>query len=97
LLQKIDPFLCGIITVQVIAVSQVSTAHKDAVSSLLQAKQHMVEGYAAAAHDPNNPYITRVLKPTDPGQVSSCVSSPSTQETDYFGLKILFCHIYLPL
>jgi hypothetical protein len=40
--EKTDPFICCIITIQVMTVPQMSPAHKDAVHALLKSEQDMV-------------------------------------------------------
>ncbi len=71
-----DPFFRGIITIQVIAFTQVSAADEHPVDSTLKCKQNMVRRNGTTAHYPDGTYIRRVLQTTDPSQVSSGVRSP---------------------
>lgn len=96
LLKEADALPCGVITVQVIAVPDVSAAHQQAVNTLLEGEQHVVHGDASAAHNPHNPNVGGILKPTDPGQVSSGVGSPGAEETEDLGLEIDLAHDKLP-
>ena len=96
LLEEANAFAGGVITVQVIAVPDVSAAHEQAVHPLLECEQHMVHGDASAAHNPHNPNVGGILEPTDPGQVSSGVGSPGAEETKDLGLEIGLAHDTLP-
>jgi hypothetical protein len=96
LLQEANAFPGGVITVQVIAVPDVSAAHEQAVHPFLEGEQHVVHGDASAAHHPHNTDVGGILKPTDPGQVSSGVGSPGAEETKDLGLEIGLAHDKLP-
>jgi hypothetical protein len=102
LFQKSHPFLGGVITVQVMAFSKVSSAHKDAVHPLLKCSQDMVRRHARRTHDPNHPHVRGILQPTDPSQVSSSVHSPRADKTNDLRLKfahflILLTQVHRPL
>jgi hypothetical protein len=55
--QKFDPSICRVITIQVMAVPQVSPTHKYTVCSLLKGKQDVVRGNAGRTHHPYDPDI----------------------------------------
>ncbi len=93
LLQKLHSLFGRIITVQVMAVSEVSPTDVDTVYALLKRPQDMVRGYARGTHHSDDPDIRRVLHTTDPSQVSSGVCSPGTEKTQYLGFKPAFTHI----
>ena len=90
--EEADPLAGGVITVQVIAVPDVSAAHEQAVHPLLEGEQHVVHGDAATAHNPHNANVGGILKPTDPGQVSSGVGSPGAEKAEDLGLEICLAH-----
>jgi len=90
--EEADPFSGGVITIQVIAVPDVSTAHEQPVHPLLESEQHVVHGDAATAHNPHDPDVCGILKPTDPGQVSSGIGSPSAEKAKHLGLEIGLAH-----
>jgi hypothetical protein len=81
-----------LITVQVIAFTDVSAADKDAVHPLLECEQDVMGGDTATAHDPNHTDVGRVLQTTDPSQVSSGIRSPGAEEADDFRFEILGAH-----
>jgi len=91
-LEEADAFSGGVITVQVIAVTDVSATHQQAVHSLLEGEQHVVHGYASAAHNPHNPDVGGILEPTDPSQVSSGIGSPGAEKTKHLRLEIVLAH-----
>jgi len=74
--EKTNSFVCGVITVQVMAVTQVSPTHKHAVHPLLEGPQDVVGRHAGRAHHPNGSNVCGILQSTDPSQVSSGVCSP---------------------
>ena len=75
-LEHRDSFLRGIITIQVIAFTEVSAADEHTVDSTLKCKQYMVRRNGTTAHYPDGANVRRVLQTTDPSQVSSGVCSP---------------------
>ena len=91
--QDRHPFLSGIITVQVIAFTLMSPAHKNAVRPLLKRFEHVMGGYAPGACDPDDTHIGRVLHTTDPSQVSSGIRSPVAQECDDKRFELRVAHI----
>ena len=78
LFHELYPFSCSYITIQVMTVSLVSPAHKDAVHTLLKSQEDMVGRNTGRTHDPNHADVGRVLQTTDPSQVSSGICSPRT-------------------
>jgi hypothetical protein len=87
LLQKPYPLVRRVITIQVMAVTEVSAADENAVHALLEGAQQVVRGHAGRAHHPHHAHVARVLQTTDPSQVSSSVRSPGAQKTNDLGLK----------
>lgn len=60
-LQNGDALLGGIITIQVIAFTQVSAADEHPVDSPLKSEQNMMRRHAPTTHYPNGTNIRRVL------------------------------------
>jgi hypothetical protein len=77
------------------AVADVSAAHQDAVSPLLERLKYEVGGNPARAHHPDDPDIGRVLDTTHSGQVRAGVSAPVTAKSDYSRLEIRTHFIFL--
>jgi len=95
-LQNRHTLLGGIITVQVIAFTEVSSPDKDPVHPLLESKQNMMRRHTPTAHYPDSPNIRRVLQTTDPSQVSSGVCSPCTQKAYNFRFENVVTHRSVP-
>jgi len=55
--EKSDPPICRVITIQVMAVPQVSPTHKHTVCALLEGEQDVVRGNAGGTHHPHDPDI----------------------------------------
>ena len=55
--EKSHPPICRIITIQVMAVPQVSPTHKYTVRTLLKGKQDMVRGNTGGTHHPHDPNV----------------------------------------
>jgi len=70
-----------LITFQVMAFTQVSTNHQNAVGSSLQCVDDEVGSHHTGAHHPDHPQVRGILQTTDPSQVSSSVCSPRAQES----------------
>ena len=92
LLEKLNPLICRVITVQVMAFTQISPAHKNTIHSLLKSKKDMMRRHTCRTHYPHSPDIRGVLQPTDPSQVSSSVCSPCAQEAYNFWFVIGIVH-----
>ncbi len=67
ILQKSRPLDCHVITVQVMAVADVSPTHQDTVGPTLKGPQYVVRRYGSRTHDPNGPDIGGVLQPANTG------------------------------
>jgi NAD-dependent oxidoreductase involved in siderophore biosynthesis len=78
--EKLNSLICRVITVQVMAFTQVSPTHENTIHSLLKSKEDMMRRHTCRTHYPHGPDIRGVLQPTDPSQVSSGVCSPCAQE-----------------
>ena len=86
-----DSFGCHVITVQVMAIADVSAAHKNAVSTFLESLENVVRRYGGRAHHPNVTDVGRVLQPTDSRQVSPGISAPVAEKRQNFRFES--CHI----
>jgi hypothetical protein len=75
-LHKGDPFGCHVITVQVMAIADMSPAHQHAVSPALQCSQNKMGRNAGRAHHAHRPHIDRVGQPVDAGQVGCPIGAP---------------------
>jgi hypothetical protein len=73
------------------AVAEVSPTHENTVGALLKGFENKIRGDAPGTHYPNHPDIRRVLQPTDPGQISTGVSTPVAAKGNNFGFKYV-CH-----
>jgi len=71
-----------VITIQVMAVTDVSPAHKDAVSAFLESLQDLVRPNGSRTEGPNGPQVGRILQAAHPGKVCTRVRAPVTQESD---------------
>ncbi len=74
------------------AVSDVSTAYKDAVRAFLKSFQYLVRSHRCGTQSPDGPHIWRILKSTDSGKISAGVCAPIAQKTKDYRFK-LFRHI----
>jgi len=82
-------FLFGLdITIQVMAVADVSAGDEDAVSPVLEGVNDVDRVDPAAAHNPNRPEVLRILQPGDAGQISSGISAPVAEESQDLGFEL---------
>jgi hypothetical protein len=79
---------------QIMAIANMAASDKNTVQPFLKGFQDVMGGYGPGTHDPNGPYIGRVLQPADPCQVSCGIGSPGAQKAENFGFKMLG-HNYL--
>jgi hypothetical protein len=77
------------ITVQVMAVAEVSAEHEDGVEPTAQTLQHEDGIHPPGAHGQYRPHIGRILAPGDAGQVGRGVGTPFTQESQNLGFEPL--------
>jgi hypothetical protein len=94
-LEKGHPFDRHIITVQVMAVSDVSPPNQHTVRTVLKCSQHMMRGYGGRTHHPYRSYIRGVLEPAHTGQIGCAVGAPVAHKGYNFRLKMIFSHLYL--
>ena len=66
-----DAFDGHVITIQVMAVADMSAAHQHPVGALLERLEDMVGGDRARAHDPDGSDVGRIAQAADAGQVGS--------------------------
>jgi hypothetical protein len=84
-----DYFLFSLdITFQVMAVTEMSPGHQDAVTPLLEGLDDECRVDPAGAHDPYGPQVGWILQPRNTGQVSTGICAPVAQERYDFRLKI---------
>jgi hypothetical protein len=84
-----------VITVQVMAVADMSPAHKDRVGTALERPQNVVRRDGGRAHDSDGPDIGRVLQAADTRKVGCAVSAPVAHKRDYLRLKNILFHLAL--
>jgi len=65
-----------VITVPVMAFTQVSAAYKDAVGPADKTIHEKDRVYSAGAHHPDDPDMGRILKPRHPSCVSRRIAAP---------------------
>ena len=83
-----------VITRPVLAFTEVSTTHKDAISPI-DKPIHEEDGiYAARAHHPDDPDVGRILKTGHPSRISRCIATPMAKEAEDFRFKCI--HTYSP-
>jgi hypothetical protein len=80
------------ITFQVMAVTEMSPGHQDAVGPLSQGPYDEHRVYAARAHHPYRPHVGRVLQPGHPCQIRSGIGAPVAQKRYDFWFE--FCHTF---
>ena len=86
-----DSFSCHVITVQVMAIANVSAAYKNAVSTLLESLENVVRGYSGRAHHPDVTDVGRVLQTADSRQIRPGISAPVAEKRQNFRFEC--CHI----
>jgi len=79
--------LAFLITSQVMAVTDVSAGDHDPVSPRFKRVQQKTVIHSPGAHQPDEPYVGRVLHSRNPGQVGPGISTPVTQKRDDLGFK----------
>ena len=84
------------ITVQVMAVSNMSAANQNPVGIALKRPQDMMGRDGCRAHDADGPYIGWILHPAHSGQVGSAIGAPVTHKSDYFRFKFFYFHRTTP-
>ena len=70
-----------VITVQVMAFTQVSAHDDHAVSPALECFDHQVGVHHARAHDPHGAHVGRILQARDAGQVPTGIGAPVAQKS----------------
>jgi hypothetical protein len=94
-LNKCYPFDGHVITIQVMAVTDVSPAYQNTIGTTLQGAQNMMCGNRCRAHDPYRTDVGGIRHPADTGQVRSTVRTPVAQKGDYFRFKSFITHCFL--
>jgi len=95
-LEEADPLQSDVITVQVMAVAQVSAAHQDAVGAALKRPQNVMRGYGGRTHDANGPDVNRVTQSAHPGKVRRPVGAPVAKKGHDPGFETAFFHLDSP-
>ena len=91
-LKKGDPLDGHVITIQVMAIADVSPSHQDPVRSALKRSQEVMRRYGGGTHDPYGPEVGGVLKPAHPCQIRCTVSTPVAEKGQDSGFKR--SHVY---
>jgi hypothetical protein len=94
-LKKGDSLDRHVITIQVMAIPDVSPSHQDPVCSALKCSQDVVRRDGGGTHDPDGSEIDRVLKPAHPCQIRCTVSAPVAEKGEDSGFKTVFRHFSL--
>lgn len=92
-LQESDPFDGHVITIQVMAVTDVSPAHQHTVRTTLKCSQNMMGRYGSGAHHTDGAHIGWVLEAADPCEVGCAIRTPVTKKCQYFGLENFRFHV----
>jgi len=92
-LKKGDPLDGHVITIQVMAIPDVSPSHQDPVCSALKSPQHVVRRDRSRAHDPDGPEVHRVLKAAHPCQIRRTIRAPVAEKGEDSGFKAILCHL----
>jgi hypothetical protein len=76
------------ITVQVMTFPKMSAENHYAISPLSEGIYHKFGMDHAGTHDPNDPYIVRILHPRSSGKVCRGIGAPVAAEGNNFRFKI---------
>jgi hypothetical protein len=76
------------ITLQVMAITQMSPGHEHAVTAFFERLNDKRRFNPSGAHDPYDSYIVRILQPGNTGQIGAGVCTPIAQKSSYFRFKI---------
>jgi hypothetical protein len=81
-----------VITRPVMAFTEVSPTHKDAISPI-DKSIHQENGiYPAGAHHPDHPDMVGVLKPGHPSRIRRCIATPMAKEAKNLWFIDISCH-----
>jgi hypothetical protein len=80
LLHHSDALGGHVITVQVMAVADVSAAHKDPIRALLEGLEDVMRRDGGGAHDANVPDVGRILESAYAGEVRPGIGAPIAEE-----------------
>ncbi len=75
----IDDF---VITGPVMALTEVSPTHKDAIRSIDKTIHEEDWVNTAGAHNPDYPHVGRILKPCHSCSIGRCIAAPVAEETE---------------
>jgi hypothetical protein len=92
-LKKGDPLDGHVITIQVMAIPDVSPSHQDPVCSALKSPEQVVRRDRSRAHDPDGPEVDRVLEAAHPCQIRRTIRAPVAEKGEDSGFKTLFIHL----
>ena len=70
------------------AITDVSLAYEDPVTTLLESCQDEIGINPAGTHDADRPQVRWILQPRYACKISSCIGAPVAKKSNYFGLKI---------
>jgi hypothetical protein len=85
-----------VITVQVMAIPDVSAPHKDAVRPFLKGLQYLMRPDSCGTQRPDGPHVGGILQSAHSRQVRARVRTPIAEKADYRRFKLFVGH-FLPL
>jgi hypothetical protein len=71
---------CFLITFQVMTFADVSATHQDSISALGQCIYYQAGMHHPGAHNPDDPYVGRILDSGHAGQIGASIGTPVTAE-----------------
>jgi hypothetical protein len=88
LFEKLDPPPSLEISVNIMAVSGVTSTDKDCIGPLKQSLDHIFGINHAGTHDPNQPHIGRISQSGSSGQIRSSVRAPVANKSNDRGFEV---------
>ena len=85
-----------VITVQVMAVPDVSAPHKDAVRPFLKGLQYLMRPDSCGTQRPDGPHVGGILQSAHSRQVRAGVRAPVAEKADYRRFKLFVGHFLSP-
>jgi hypothetical protein len=88
LFEKFDPPPGLEISVDIMAVSGMTSTDQDRIGALKQGLDHIFGVDHTGTHDPNQPHIGRISQPGGSGQIRSGVSAPVANKSNDCGFEV---------
>jgi hypothetical protein len=88
LFEKLDPPPSLEISVDIMAVSGVTSTDQDRIGPLKQGLDHIFGVNHTGTHDPNQPHIGRISQPGSSSQIRSSVSAPVANKSNDCGFEV---------